>query len=323
MPSPEVPAQSTLVFRHAAFIGHDTGSYHPENPSRIIAIDQELQRRNLLNHRTEPSWEPATDEQILRAHAPDLLERLTRLTSHGGGEIDPDTVVRPDSLATARLAAGAAVGAVDAIAAGSTSTAFVLGRPPGHHATRHRAMGFCLLNTIAIGAAHALASGFDRIAIVDWDVHHGNGTQDIFVEHDNVLFASAHRYDGWYFPATGAAAERGTGRGTGYTLNVPLAVGDGDEEIVRAFNDLILPAVAEFRPDLVMISAGYDAHREDLLGGLTVTDEGFQVLASRVCEVARSYAGGRVIAVLEGGYHPFASARCVADTLTALDAIPL
>lgn len=321
MPSPETPGRATLVYRNEAFSGHDTGPYHPENPSRIAAINDELRRRGLLEGRPDVSWELATDEQILRVHSPDLLRRLDRLTAHGGGEIDPDTVVRADSLHAARMSAGAAVAAIDAIAAGEAYTAFVLGRPPGHHVTRKRAMGFCLLNTIAIGAAHAIASGFERVAIVDWDVHHGNGTQDIFVADDNVLFCSSHRYDGWFFPGTGAESERGEGPGFGCTVNVPLGTGDGDEDILQAFEDVILPAVVGFNPDLLMISAGYDAHREDPLGGLNVTEEGFQALAERVCDVARAHAHGRVIAVLEGGYHPAASARCVADTLSVLDTL--
>jgi acetoin utilization deacetylase AcuC-like enzyme len=315
--------RSTLLFRHPAFSGHDTGDWHPENPSRILAIDQELERRGLLADRPDVIWEPATDEQILRVHSRSLLERLAHLTDRGGGPIDMDTIVFPDSLQAARVAAGAAVAAVDAVAAGEIGTAVVLGRPPGHHATAGRAMGFCLLNTIAIGAAHAVAAGFRRVAILDWDVHHGNGTQDIFAARDDVLFCSTHRYDGRFFPASGAADERGTGQGAGYTLNVPLRAGDGDAEILRAFDERILPAVESFQPDLVMISAGYDAHRDDPLGGLDVTDEGFRALASRVQETARESGARGVIAVLEGGYHPLTSARCVADTIDLLDGVSI
>lgn len=180
-------------------------------------------------------------------------------------------------------------------------------------------MGFCLLNTIAIAAAHARAIGFQRVAIVDWDVHHANGTQDIFEDRDDVLLCSSHRYDGWYFPGTGSAAERGRGKGTGYTVNAPLSAGDGDEELLHAWEHTILPAVERFQPDLIMISAGYDAHIEDPLGGLRVTDAGFRAVAERVAETAHRLTGGRMVAVLEGGYHPIASARCVADTLAILD----
>ncbi len=309
----------TLVYRHAAFSGHDTGSWHPEHPSRIVAIDNILHERGLLSGRRTPSWEPATDEQILRVHDPSLLHELTAITDAGGGEIDPDTVVQPDSLDVARLAAGAAVAAVDAVLAGEARTAFVLGRPPGHHATRDRAMGFCLLNTVAIAAAHARASGVQRVAILDWDVHHGNGTQDIFADRADVLFCSSHRYDGWFFPGSGSAAETGIGAGAGFTVNAPLSPGEGDAEILAAWDRRILPAVDRFQPELILISAGYDAHRDDPLGGLRVTDDGFRALGERVVEVAAHHAEGRVVAVLEGGYDPLASARCAADTLAILD----
>lgn len=313
------PVRSTLVYRHAAFEGHDTGPWHPEHPSRVVALDNILHERGLLSGRRLPSWEPATDEQILRVHDPALLNELTAITVAGGGAIDADTVVLPDSLAAARLAAGAAIAGVDAILAGEARTAFVLGRPPGHHATRDAAMGFCLLNTIAIAAAHARASGVGHIAILDWDVHHGNGTQDIFLDRPDVLFCSSHRYDGWFFPGTGSAAETGVGAGQGFTVNAPLSPGDGDGEILAAWDRRILPAVERFQPELILVSAGYDAHRDDPLGGLRVTDEGFRTLAERVVGIAAHHAGGRVIAVLEGGYDPVASARCVADTLEILD----
>jgi acetoin utilization deacetylase AcuC-like enzyme len=310
---------ATLLFRHDAFAGHDTGTWHPENPSRVVAINNELEHRGMVRDRAVPRWEPATDEQILRVHSSRLLDSLARLSGAGGGQVDPDTIVRQDSLDTARLAAGAAIAAVEAVSHGEASTAFILGRPPGHHATATRAMGFCLLNTIAIAAAHALDTGFRRVAIVDWDVHHGNGTQDIFYARNDVLFASTHRYDRWFFPGTGGADDTGTGPGVGFTLNVPLAAGDGDAEIIRAFDGAILPRVRDFAPDIILVSAGYDAHQDDPLGGLTVTDAGFRALVERVVDVSRQHAGGRIIAVLEGGYHPTSSARCIADTIEGLD----
>ena len=312
----------TLLYRHPAFAGHDTG-HHPEHPRRIRAIEAELARRNLLAGRAEPSWTPATDEQITRVHDPALLEGLEELTTAGGGWIDPDTIVRPDSLAAARLAAGAGVAAVDAVRAGEATTALVLGRPPGHHATPTRAMGFCLLNTVAIAAAHARAIGFERVAIVDWDVHHGNGTQDVFYDRADVLFCSTHRYDRMFFPGTGSAAERGRGAGEGCTLNVPLRAGDGDADVLAALRERIIPAVEAFRPDLVLLSAGYDAHEDDPLGGLNVTDAGFRALAELTKDLAERVAGGRLVAVLEGGYDPAALARGVADTLAILDGIDL
>ncbi|HEV2073825.1 MAG TPA: histone deacetylase [Thermomicrobiales bacterium] len=308
----------TRVYRHRAFTGHDT-TPHPENPSRVIAIDAELQRRGLLHDRPAPVWEPASDEQILRVHDARLLSSLKQLVASGGGAIDPDTIVFPDSLDVARLAAGAGIHAVEAIAAGEATTAAVLGRPPGHHATKVRSMGFCLLNTVAITAAHALATGFQRVAVIDWDVHHGNGTQDIFYDRADVLFCSSHRYGRYFYPGTGAASERGTGAGTGFTVNIPLTMGDGDAAITAALEQRILPAVRSYQPDLILISAGFDAHIEDPLGGLRVTDEGFRNLALRTRDLSRELTGGRLIAMLEGGYHPVASARCVADMIEVLD----
>jgi acetoin utilization deacetylase AcuC-like enzyme len=311
-------APTTLLYRHPAFLGHDTG-LHVEHPSRIVALDAELDRRGLLDGRPTLDWSPATDEHILRAHDPALLTGLERLTEDGGGEIDPDTPLLPDSLAAACLSAGAGVDAVDRIIRGEAGRAFIAGRPPGHHATRSRAMGFCLLNTIAIAACHARASGIERVAIIDWDVHHGNGTQDIFASDPDVLFCSSHRY-GWpFFPGTGHHAERGTGPGKGATLNVPLAPGDGDDQIMAALRERIAPAVRAFRPGLLLLSAGYDAHIDDPLGGLRVTDAGFRALATAVRDLADELAGGRLIAVLEGGYHPAASARCIADTIAIFD----
>jgi acetoin utilization deacetylase AcuC-like enzyme len=183
-------------------------------------------------------------------------------------------------------------------------------------------MGFCLLNTVAIAANHALGRGLERVAIVDWDVHHGNGTQDIFYNSDRVLFCSTHRYGGFY-PGTGAARERGEGRGLGFTLNVPLRPGDGDDVVTAAFRDLVLPAVERFTPDLVPVSAGFDAHRDDPLGGLAMTESGFHQLASMTAEVADRAADGRLVAVLEGGYDPIALGNSVLATLAAFDGEPL
>jgi acetoin utilization deacetylase AcuC-like enzyme len=311
---------STLVFRDPAFAGHDT-SPHPENPTRIHAIDAELARRNLLDDRQAPAWELASVAHITRVHDVSLLKTLETLTAAGGGWIDADTPVLDDSLDAARLAAGAGIAAVDAVREGRASTAFVLGRPPGHHATATRAMGFCLLNTIAIAAAHARSVGFARVAIVDWDVHHGNGTQDIFYERDDVLYCSTHRY-GWpFFPGTGSADERGQGAGDGFTVNVPLDAGAGDDEVRAALIDHVVPAVERFAPDIVLLSAGYDAHFEDPLGGLAVTDDGFRALATLTRNLAGRVCEGKLIAVLEGGYNPHALARGVADTLEILDGV--
>lgn len=310
---------ATLLFRHPAFSGHDT-TPHPEHPDRIRAIDTELTRRNLLVDRRRPAWLPASDEHILAVHSAPLLKKLQTLTAHGGGDIDPDTVVLPDSLPAARLAAGAGIAAVDAIQKGDVTRAFVLGRPPGHHATHDRAMGFCLLNTIAITARYARRAEFQRIAIIDWDVHHGNGTQGIFYDRSDVLFSSVHRYDRSFFPGTGSAGETGVGDGLGYSVNIPLRSGSGNAAFLTALTGQIIPAVERFEPDLILLSAGYDAHVEDPLGGCVITDDGFRELTRQTRALADRLTEGRLIAVLEGGYDPTALARCTADSIEILDA---
>jgi acetoin utilization deacetylase AcuC-like enzyme len=305
------------LLRSLSFLGHDTGD-HVENPGRIRAIERELQRRNAIVGRPDVPFQPLSVDEIGVTHDPRYLVALERYTAMGGGWIDSDTFCGSDSLAVARLAAGAGVAAVDAALHGGVKRAFVLGRPPGHHATAARGMGFCLLNSIAIAANHALANGIERVAIVDWDVHHGNGTQDIFYESDRVLFCSTHRYGGFY-PGTGAASERGQGVGLGFTLNVPMRAGDGDRTVTSAFRDVILPAVAAFEPQLMLVSAGFDAHRADPLGGLAMTEQGFYELAAMTVETADRFAEGRLVALLEGGYDPDALGRSVFATIAALD----
>ena len=312
------PQHKVRIYQHAACSGHDT-TPHPENPTRLHAIGAELQRRGLLDHRPIPHWPAATDEHILRVHDKRLLNTLKTLEASGGGRIDADTHVLPDSLQAARIAAGAGVHAIDAVQSGEIRNAFVLGRPPGHHATRSQSMGFCLLNTIAITAAHARAVGFKRVAIIDWDVHHGNGTQDIFYDRGDVLFCSIHQY-GNIFPGSGASHEQGAREGAGATLNVPLKVGDSGGAILSAMIRHVIPAVHAFQPDLILLSAGYDAHREDPLGGLRATDGDFQDLSTLTRNLADDLTDGRLISVLEGGYQPSALGRCVADTIEILDA---
>ena len=306
----------TAILRSTLFLKHDTGD-HPERSSRIIAIDCELERRHLLRDRPVFSSIPASDEAIHRVHAPELLQRLDAVATSGGGWIDADTVVRPESVDVARLAAGAAIVAVDAILDNEIDRAFVIARPPGHHATANRAMGFCLLNSIAIAAAHAIERGLQRVAILDWDVHHGNGTQDIFYGRSDVLFCSLHQSP--LFPGTGSEAENGLGTGAGFTLNVPLPAGADDEQFLNALRERIIPAISEFAPQLLLISAGYDAHLQDPIGGMEISDAGFQAMMTEAVELANRHCQGRLLALLEGGYHAQALARCVADAIEILD----
>ncbi len=306
----------TAVLWSDAFLGHDTGD-HPENPGRLRATHAELRRLDLLAGRPEVAFGEATDEQLGRVHHDGYLARLRTLSEGGGGSLDLDTVVRPDSPAVARLASGAVIAATDAVLGGAVPRAFVLVRPPGHHATRGRGMGFCLYNHVAVAAAHARADGVARVAILDWDVHHGNGTQDIFYDDPAVLYASLHQHPA--YPGTGAATETGAGAGVGTTVNVPLPWGTGDDAYLAAFDTHVLPRLRAFRPDLVLVSAGFDAHREDPLAGLTLTEAAFAALAARIMAVAAESAAGRLVAVLEGGYHPHALARSVVATLGVFD----
>ena len=317
-PPPDGPPNRgrAALFRSDTFREHDTGG-HPENAGRLVAIDDALEHLDLLGGRPGIPFTAAPDDALARVHDPRYIAGVRDFAARGGSWLDADTAVGPNSVDIAALAAGAGISAVDAALDGRATRGFVLGRPPGHHATPSRGMGFCLFNTVAIAAAHALSRGVDRILIVDWDVHHGNGTQDAFYESDQVLFCSVHQWP--LYPGTGAATERGTGRGAGYTINVPLAAGAGDATYAEIFDRVIFPAAGAFQPELVLVSAGFDAHADDPLGGMLVTDRGFGDLARRVVQVAYTHADGRVVAILEGGYDPPALAASVVATLAALD----
>ncbi|MGI8484674.1 MAG: histone deacetylase family protein [Thermomicrobiales bacterium] len=312
------PAFATPLFMSPLFLQHNTGM-HPENPGRYLAIQQALAPSGLLRGRPLPPFTPATDEQITRIHSSAHLRRLEEITAHGGGWINHDTMVDTDSLEVARLAAGAGIAAVDYALDGKPGHrhAFALGRPPGHHATPDRAMGFCLLNNVAIAAAHSLHRGVARIAIIDWDVHHGNGTQDCFYGSNNVLFCSLHQWP--LYPGTGASEETGLGEGKNWTRNIPLPPGSDDLVYLDAFDRIVASAVRAAQPELIIVSAGYDAHIDDPLGGMEITTEGFRMLTQRVCVLADELCDGRLALILEGGYHPAALAASVLASIGELD----
>lgn len=313
------PTRATALLRSLRFLDHDTGD-HVENAVRLPAIDAELERQDLINGRPDIAFGPADVADVERVHNPWYVEAIERAAESGGGWLDHDTYLSPASFDVAMLAAGAAVAAVDAALDGRVNRSFAIVRPPGHHATPERGMGFCLLNNVAVAAAHALARGLTRVLIVDWDVHHGNGTQDAFYASDQVLFFSTHQYP--FYPGTGAANETGLGKGEGYTINVPLSAGQRDETYLRLFDERLLPAAQRYRPELVLISAGYDAHALDPLGGMRLTESGFAALTDRLSTLAADHANNRLIAILEGGYDPPALARSVAATLRVLDGEP-
>ena len=298
--TPKQAAPTGLV-THPDYLLHDTGPYHPERPDRLRAIVGGLEASGLMASLRRIDPRPVADRWITTVHTQAYLGRLVSASQRAPVQLDRDTRMGPDSLRIARLAAGGVLAAVDAVVAGRARNAFAVVRPPGHHALPDRAMGFCLLNNVAIAARYAQQKhGLKRVLIVDWDVHHGNGTQAIFDDDPSVLFFSTHQFP--YYPFTGRAKETGIGAGAGTTINVPLLAGSGDTEIVAAFRDTLVPAADRFRPDLVLISAGFDAHKDDPLAGLGVTAQGYAALTRIVMAIARRHAGGRVVSVLEGGY---------------------
>lgn len=308
----------TLLYYDSRFLDHETGN-HPECAERLMQVVGHLESEGLLSTSSIPDWELATDEQLVRVHRESTLDYLQQLAASGGGRADADTVVSPVSVEVARLAAGALCDAVDRVLdGGDQNQALCLVRPPGHHALAERAMGFCLFNNIAVAAAEALAHGLQRVLIVDWDVHHGNGTQDIFYEDARVGFFSVHRWP--FYPGTGDTDEIGTGDGLGTTRNVPVAFGTSRDD----YRAVVLRELEDFatrvKPELVLISAGFDSHREDPIGSLGLETEDFVWLTAAVKQIANTFADGRLISSLEGGYNPTALAKCVATHLQELRA---
>ena len=302
-----------LYLRHPSSLEHDTGM-HPERADRIRAVEAALAARDWLG------WEvrkapAATEEQLLRVHSPAHVDRI-RAACASSQALDLDTPVVPASWDAALHAAGGACALVDALLGGEAPTGFAALRPPGHHAEPDRAMGFCLFSNVAIAARHALTgNGVERVLVLDWDVHHGNGTQAAFYDSDEVLFASLHRWP--FYPGTGSAGETGSGVGEGFTLNLPQAAGSGAAEWLAAIDEQALPAARSHRPDLILISAGFDAHRDDPLGGCMLDTETFGEMARRVASLAVEL-GVPAGAVLEGGYDLDALAASVVATMEGL-----
>lgn len=289
----------TLLLHHDAMIDHDPGRGHPERPDRLRAIVAGLHAKPVAGTRWATPM-PAPLEAILRVHTPAHVQRVEAARGQSLS-LDPDTHVSPASIDAAFLAAGAALDAVDAVLDGHARNAFAFVRPPGHHAEPGHAMGFCVLNNVAIAVEHALARPeIERVLVVDWDVHHGNGTQAAFYGRRDVLFLSSHQFP--FYPGSGALEEHGRGEGEGYTINVPFAAGAIDGDYRRMLTDIVAPAAERFAPDLVVVSAGFDAHRQDPLGGMALTEEGFADLCATMQAIADAHAGGRLVLVLEGGY---------------------
>lgn len=295
---------TTAIIHHPIFREHDTGPGHPETPSRYSVVMEALRGdEKLWSSLREVQATEAARGDIQAAHSPQLYKQIERVVSEGSGYLDADTVVSMRSLDAAKHAAGAPCQAIDLIMNGEVKNAFVPVRPPGHHATGERAMGFCLFNNVAVAARYAQRnySEIEKVAIVDWDVHHGNGTQGIFYDDPTVYFFSSHQYP-WY-PGTGTRGEKGTGRGQGYTLNLPLRAGTPAMEQKRSFEAALEDMSTSFVPDLIIISAGFDSHLHDPLGQLLLQDDDFVEMTKAVKQWAESACQGRLVSCLEGGYN--------------------
>ncbi len=295
---------------------HDTGA-HPENAARLLPAVEHL--KSLANDAAyrRPKWEPASLARIQRVHTRSYVDEVKTFAAAGGGQIEQDTVLSSKSYDVALLAAGAVCDAVERIDRGEDLTAFCLVRPPGHHALSDQAMGFCLFNNIAVGARLATQElGYERVLIVDWDVHHGNGTQATFWDDPKVGYFSMHRDN--FYPGTGRASETGDGPGKGTTKNVPIKFGTPRDAQLQLFQQSLTEFAEEMQPQLVLISAGFDAHKDDPIGSLDLEAEDFDTMTRIVTEIANKHAEGKIISVLEGGYNPLALALCIAQHLAAL-----
>jgi acetoin utilization deacetylase AcuC-like enzyme len=306
----------SAVVVDAEYLKHEPGEFHPERPERIQALldlaeKLDNERFEILSPRT------ATRSELESCHSADYVKLVESTSNTNHYALDGDTITCRDSFGVGLQAVGGFLRLLDSIATGESRNGFALVRPPGHHALRNRAMGFCLFNTIAIGAHHLKQTyGAKRVMIMDWDVHHGNGTQDSFYEDPSVLFVSTHQFP--YYPGTGAVSEMGLNAGEGYTLNIPLPAGCADAEYMRVFYDVVVPAARKFEPEWILVSAGFDPHRRDPLGGMEVTEAGFGGMARLLLRLADQYAGGKIAFLLEGGYDLAALRNSVAAVLEAM-----
>ena len=310
----------TGIVRDNRYLEHDMGSYHVENPERLVHIYRALDELDIPLVKIAPR--AATREEITAVHDPEYVDRIAATAGKSARHLDPDTVTSPKSYEVALLAAGGLLAAIDAVM-GDLANAFALVRPPGHHAERNRAMGFCIFNNIAIGARYALsAHGLERILICDWDLHHGNGTQKTFYEDPQVLYFSTHQYP--YYPGSGHYTEIGDGAGEGYTVNCPLSPGYGDADYANILRHILRPIALAYRPQLILVSAGFDIYRQDPLGGMAVTEKGFARLIDIIMDVADSVCEGRLVVTLEGGYHLEGQARSVVEVVKRMagDGLP-
>jgi acetoin utilization deacetylase AcuC-like enzyme len=303
---------------HELFMKHLAGYTHVESPQRVEAILKRIRKSPVAASLRFIEAEPAKIEWLERVHDPEYVKTILTLKIEDAVVLDwGDTVATKATPAAALHAAGAGVQAARLVLDGKISSAFCCVRPPGHHAERNRAMGFCIFNNIAVAAAHLVeAEGLKRVAIVDWDVHHGNGTESMFIDDDRVLYISLHQYP--HYPGTGSSETTGSGKGQGYTINLPMGAGAGDREYLAAFRDRVIPALDEFKPEFILISAGFDGHEDDPLSGTLLTTSAFRTMTVLLKACAERHCKGRIVSMLEGGYDIQALAESVEEHVTAL-----
>lgn len=290
------------IVKDNRYLCHSAGSYHPESPERLAAIYTMLDDPAMSGKFTIIEPRKATHAELATIHSPTYINFIANTAGRDFVMLDADTITCPESYEIATLAAGGVLNAVDSVMEGKTENAFAFVRPPGHHAEKDSAAGFCIFNNIAVGAMQAMAKyGLKKILIVDWDLHHGNGTQDIFYEDPRVLYFSTHQYP--LYPGTGSLNETGRGKGAGFTVNVPMETGAGDADFIKIYRGILEPLALAFEPEMVLLSAGFDIYCDDPLGGMRVTPQGFAALVRILLNIADRCCRGRLVATLEGGYH--------------------